>query len=60
MVVNWSLISLDLVGESLYLEVLEMVLVSGKNWKLLLEQFVQLEAFFLFLVLDLTIDLVLN
>ena len=60
MVVNWSLISLDLVGESLYLEVLEMVLVSGKNWKLLLEQFVQLEAFFLFLVLDLTIDLVLS
>ena len=60
MVVNWSLISLDLVGESLYLEVLGMVLVSGKNWKLLLEQFVQLEAFFLFLVLDLTIDLVLS
>ena len=60
MVVNLSLISLDLVGESLYLEVLEMVLVSGKNWKLLLEQFVQLEAFFLFLVLDLTIDLVLS
>ena len=64
MVGNRNLISLDFSGESLYLEVLVSAKVEsifGKGWKqLLLEQFVQLEAIFLFLVSGLTIDSVLS